>query len=162
MEKKFLLNKISLGNRIIGWEIFSPETNGGEVIGMTTKTLMDAIKTEEVLGMVLDEKGSLQLDAARGFKAMMVKTGAGTLTSTDASAVANLMYTVYGREGDKFKVVTSRFGRQVFCEDKIKALLDLGAVNGVVLDGEKLVCSWELHEGQGVTQGTTEEKKKGA
>ena len=76
----------------------------------------------------------------------MVKTGIGTLTSTDPSAVANLMYTVYQRDGDSFKVVSSRFGRQTFCADKIKALLDLGAVNGVVLDGDVIKCSWEMEE----------------
>ena len=72
--------------------------------------------------------------------------GIGTLTSTDPSAVANLMYTVYKREGDNFKVISSRFGRQTFCAGKIKALLDLGAVNGVVLDGDAIKCSWEMED----------------
>ena len=56
------------------------------------------------------------------------------------------MYTVYKREGDNFKVISSRFGRQTFCADKIKALLDLGAVNGVVLDGDAIKCSWEMED----------------
>jgi hypothetical protein len=54
------------------------------------------------------------------------------------------MYTVYKRDGNNYKVISSRFGRQSFCADKIKALLDLGAVNGVVLDGENIQCAWEL------------------
>lgn len=56
----------------------------------------------------------------------MVKTGIGTLTSTDPNAVANILYTVYDRvDGDKFKVISSRFGRLVYCADKIKALQSL-------------------------------------
>ena len=54
------------------------------------------------LRYIIAFNGGLVLDTARGFKAIMVKTGIGTLTSTDPSAVANLMYTVYKREGDNF------------------------------------------------------------
>lgn len=145
MEKKFIINRVDLGQRVTGYEVFNPNVNGGEVVGMTAKQLGDAVKVGEVLGMVL-ENGGLKLDEARGFKAIMVKTGVGTLTSTDPSAVANLMYTVYKRDGENYKVISSRFGRQTFCADKIKALLDLGAVNGVVLDGAAIKCSWELEE----------------
>lgn len=146
MEKKFVLNRVDLGTRVTGYEVFNPAVNGGEVLGMTAKQLSEAVKAGEVLGMVMDGKGGLKLDEAKGFKAIMVKTGIGTLTSTDPGAVANLMYTVYKRDGDNFKVISSRFGRQTFCADKVKALLDLGAVNGVVLDGQTIKCSWELGE----------------
>lgn len=142
MEKKFVINRVDLGQRVVGYELFNSAVNGGEVIGMTPKQLCDAIKAGEVLGMTADMK----LDEAKGFHAIMVKTGVGNLTSTDPTAVANLMYTVYKREGENFKVISSRFGRQTFCADKIKALLDLGAVNGVVLDGNTLKCSWELED----------------
>ena len=146
MEKKFIINRVDLGQRVTGYEVFNPSVNGGEVIGMTSKQLSEAVKAGEVLGMVLDGNGALKLDEGKGFRAIMVKTGVGTLTSTDPSAVANLMYTVYRRDGDNFKVISSRFGRQSFCADKIKALLDLGAVNGVVLDGEAIKCAWEWEE----------------
>lgn len=146
MDKKFIINRVDLGQRVTGYEVFNPAVNGGEVIGMTTKQLSEAVKAGEVLGMVLDGNGALKLDEAKGFRAIMVKTGVGTLTSTDPSAVANLMYTVYRRDGENYKVISSRFGRQTFCADKIKALLDLGAVNGVVLDGDAIKCSWEWEE----------------
>ena len=146
MEKKFIINRVDLGQRVTGYEVFNPSVNGGEVIGMTSKQLSEAVKAGEVLGMVLDGNGALKLDESKGFRAIMVKTGVGTLTSTDPSAVANLMYTVYRRDGDNFKVISSRFGRQSFCADKIKALLDLGAVNGVVLDGDAIKCAWEWEE----------------
>lgn len=157
MEKKFVLNRVDLGNRVVGYEVFNPAVNGGEVIGLTAKQLTDAIKSGDVLGMVLDDAGALALDVAKGFKSIMVKTGIGTLTSTDETAVANLMYTVYKRDGDNFKVISSRFGRQTFCADKVKALLDLGAVNGVVLDGDNLKCAWEI----GADVPSKEKKTKG-
>lgn len=146
MEKKFIINRVDLGQRVMGYELFNSAVNGGEVIGLTTKQLSEAVKAGEVLGMVLDSNGTLQLDEGKGFQSIMVKTGIGTLTSTDPSAVANLMYTVYKRDGENYKVISSRFGRQSFCADKIRALLDLGAVNGVVLDGEKIKCAWEWEE----------------
>ena len=146
MEKKFIINRVDLGQRVTGYEVFNPAVNGGEVIGMTVKQLGEAVKAGEVLGMVLDGSGALKLDEAKGFRAIMVKTGVGTLTSTDPAAVANLMYTVYRRDGENYKVISSRFGRQVFCADKIKALLDLGAVNGVVLDGDAIKCAWEMED----------------
>ena len=144
MEKKIVLNRVDLGQRVTGYEVFNPNVNGGEVIGYTVKQLTDAVKANEVIGMTLDSKGGLKLDETKGFHAIMIKTGIGTLTSTDPSAVANLMYTVYKRDGENFKVVSSRFGRQTFCADKIKALLDLSAVNGVVFVGDNLKCTWEM------------------
>lgn len=68
------------------------------------------------------------------------------------------MYTVYKKDGDNFKVISSRFGRQTFCADKIKALLDLGAINGVVVDGDNIRCAWELNEAP-VVQVKQSEKK---
>ena len=57
-----------------------------------------------------------------------------------------MLLPIYKREDDDFKVIYSRFGRQTFCADKIKALLDLGAVNGVVLDDDAIKCSWEMED----------------
>jgi len=144
--KKFVINRVDLGQRVTGYEVFNPAVNGGEIVGMTAKQLSEAVKAGEVMGMVLENNGTMKLDQEKGFRTIMVKTGIGTLTSTDPEAVANLMYTVYDRQGDNYKVISSRFGRQTFCADKVKALLDLGAVNGVVMAGEELKCSWELEE----------------
>lgn len=105
---------------MVGYELFNSAVNGGEVVGMTPKQLCDAIKAGEVLGMTADMK----LDEAKGFHAIMVKTGIGNLVSTDQSAVANLMYTVYKREGENFKVISSRFGRQTIVESIISQLTD--------------------------------------
>ena len=146
MNKKFVINRVDLGQRVTGYEVFNPAVNGGEIVGMTAKQLSEAVKSGEVTGVVLENNGVMKLDQERGFRAIMVKTGIGTLTSTDPEAVANLMYTVYDRQDNNYKVISSRFGRQTFCADKVKALLDLGAVNGVVMADGELKCSWELEE----------------
>ena len=145
--KKVVINRVDLGSRVVGYEVLNPGVNGTEVLGYTPQAMKEAVRNGEIMGMVLNATGDLVLDEAKGFKAIMVKTGIGTLTSTDPSSVANIIYTAYDRvEGDKFKVVSSRFGRQIYCAEKVKALLDLGAVNGVVLEGETLKGAWELEE----------------
>ena len=53
MEKKFIINRVDLGQRVTGYEVFNLAVNGGEAIGMTAKQLSEAVKAGEVLGMVL-------------------------------------------------------------------------------------------------------------
>ena len=43
MEKKFIINRVDLGQRVTGYEVFNPAVNGGEVIGMTAKQLGEAV-----------------------------------------------------------------------------------------------------------------------
>ncbi len=139
----FVLNKICLGQREVGWELFH-KGGGGEILGYTGKQLKDVIKAGQVVyGMKLNGE-ELELDASKGFKAIMVKVGAGSLSSSDTSAIANLMYTVYERDGDAFQVVSSRFGHLQFSKEKILALMELGVVNGIVLREGELIPCWEL------------------
>ena len=42
MEKKFIINRVDLGQRVTGYEVFNPAVNGGEVIGMTAKQWRDS------------------------------------------------------------------------------------------------------------------------
>lgn len=160
--KKFVINRVDLGQRVTGYEVFVPEQNGGEVLGYTPKMMGESIKAGDVLGMILDDAGALVPDKSKGFNSIMVKTGVGTLTNPDPQAMANVIYTAYDKQGDNFKVISSRFGRQVYCPDKVKALLDLAAVNGVIWEGDKLVGAWELEESQSGPQEPPEGKKKGA
>lgn len=44
MEKKFIINRVDLGQRVTGYKVFNPAVNGGEVIGMTAKQLGEAVK----------------------------------------------------------------------------------------------------------------------
>lgn len=160
MEKKFVINRVDLGQRVTGYEVFNPSVNGGEILGYTPRQMTEAVKAGDVLGFVLDDTGALVPDKGKGFNAIMVKTGVGTLTNPDPCAMANIIYTAYGKQGEDFKVISSRFGRLVYCPDKIKALLDLGAINGVVVSGDKLVGAWEQGESQSDPKEEAEGKKK--
>ena len=56
--KKFVINRVDLGQRVTGYELFNPGVNGGEILGYTPKQMTKAVKAGEVLGMVLNEAGS--------------------------------------------------------------------------------------------------------
>ena len=60
MEKKFTINRVDLGSRVTGYEVFAPGSNGGEVYGYTPKMMVDGVKAGEVVGMVLNEAGELE------------------------------------------------------------------------------------------------------
>lgn len=66
MEKKIIMNRIDLGQRVTGYELFNPGVNGGEIIGLTAKQLCDTVKAGEVIGVVLDGKEALKLDEGQG------------------------------------------------------------------------------------------------
>lgn len=38
MDKKFIINRVDLGQRVTGYEVFNPGVNGGEVLGMTASS----------------------------------------------------------------------------------------------------------------------------
>ncbi len=142
--KKVVINRVDLGSRVVGYEVLNPGVNGNEILGVAPQAMKEAVRSGEVVGVKMDNAGELVPDEAKGFKSMMVKTGAGTLTSTDPNAVANILYVAWGREGDTFKLVSSRFGHFTYCAEKVKALLDLGAVSGVVERDGHLLGWWEL------------------
>ncbi len=146
--KKVSINRVDLGSRVVGYEILNPGVNGSEILGLAPQAMKEAVRSGEVVGMVFNDAGELVPDVAHGFKSMMLKTGAGTLSSTDPNAVANILYVAWGRDGDNFKLVSSRFGHFTYCSDKVRALLDLGAVSGVVERDGKLVGWWELEAEQ--------------
>ena len=50
MEKKFIINRVDLGQRVTGYEVFNPAVNGGEVIGMTAKQLGEAVRAGDGAG----------------------------------------------------------------------------------------------------------------
>lgn len=152
MEKKemgglFVLNIVKLGERVTGIEFLNKGVNGNEIMGLTEKMVKDAIQGgQTIYGMKVNEAGELVLAPEQGFKSVMTKVGISTLTSSDPEAVANIIYTVYDRDGEGFKVVSSRFGHMTFTLEKVKALMELGAVNGLVEKDGQLVGCWELKE----------------
>jgi len=155
--KKVTINRVDLGSRVVGYEVLNPGVNGSEILGLAPQAMKEAVRSGEVVGVVLNESGELVPDETRGFKSIMVKTGAGTLNSTDPNAVANILYVAWGRDGDNFKLVSSRFGHFTYCAEKVRALLDLGAVSGVVECDGQLRGWWELEEAEGQPQAEPKE-----
>lgn len=128
-----LINRVNLGNRIVGYELFSKE--GKEIVGKTEKQIRDSIKVGILVkGFKVEESGNLVIDE-RFIKNLMIKTGIATFSSSNENSIVNLMYTVVGKtEGNAYEVVTSRFYNGLLPEDKIKTLYELGAVNGIEID----------------------------
>ncbi len=145
---KVAINRVDLGRRVVGYEVLNPGVNGNEILGLAPQAMKEAVRSGEVVGVVLNDAGELVPDVAHGFKSIMLKTGAGTLTSLDPNAVANILYVAWGRDGDNFKLVSSRFGHFTYCTDKVRALLDLGAISGVVERDGQLLGWWELEADQ--------------
>lgn len=132
---KVLINEVMLGKRSVGFECYSSENK--EMVGMTAKQIKNAIKEgNKVLGFHLDSSGQLAVD--RGFcKNYMVKTGIGSLSPKfESDCIVNIMYTVVGKVGTEYEVVSSRFFHGMMAEEKVKTLYELGAINGIKMDGK--------------------------
>lgn len=136
MGNKYLVNREDLGKRVIGYMVYND--NSKDFIGMTEKQVKDSIKSGvPVYGFLLAEDGSLQLDKD-GFHTTnyMVKTGINTLTPAfDYDGMTNIFYIVVDSYKDKknqtmYEVVNSRYGRTEITEQKLKVLIEIGAIQG--------------------------------
>ena len=136
--KLYVTNKLSLGNRDLGWEAFSLPK--GEVVEFTSRQLKDIIRdggTDKVYGLKINEEtGELVFDTENFFTTnMMNKSHINTLVPIEESdCLANLFYIVTGTRKEKneikYEVVSSRYERAVFTSEKVKTLLDLKIISG--------------------------------
>lgn len=135
---KILINEVMLGKRSVGFECYSMET--GEIIGLTEKQVKDLMKAgNKVMGFAIGEDGQLEID--RAFcRNIMCKTGISTLTPKfETDCIVNLMFTVLGKTGEGYEAVSSRFWHGSLPEAKLKTLHELGAVNGIQVDGKGVI-----------------------
>lgn len=146
----YLTNGMYLGNRLIGYELYDSKTKG--FTGMTEKQIMDRLrKGDRVYGFKLvneaeSDKEVLELDE-EGFNMtnLQLKTGVNTLSwlNEDEGADMNIGLIVVSVRGDKkklYEAVNARHARVEYTEDKLKMLIELGAmVAGVRLEKNKLV-----------------------
>lgn len=134
--KLVVTNKLSLGNRELGWEAYSLPK--GEVVEFTSKQLKDAIRlgTEEVFGLRLaEEYGDLIFDEGFFTTNMMNKVHINSLTPmVESDCLANLFYIVIGSRKVKqetvYDVISSRYERTTFNAEKVKTLLEMGIISG--------------------------------
>lgn len=134
--KLVVTNKLSLGNRELGWEAYSLPK--GEVVEFTSKQLKDAIRlgTEEVYGLRLaEESGDLVFDEDFFTTNMMNKVHINSLTPmVESDCLANLFYIVIGSRKVKqetvYDVISSRYERTTFTAEKVKTLLEMAIISG--------------------------------
>lgn len=144
--KIYITNELTLGQRPLGWEVWVLPK--GEVQEFTSKQLKDIIKqgNEEVYGLVVNKTtGELEADT-EGFYVTnyMVKRHINSLVPKNPEdCLVNLFYIVIGTHKEKgatlYDVVSSRYERTSFTEDKVKTLLEMGIISaGVRIVGDKL------------------------
>ena len=134
--KLVVTNKLSLGNRELGWEAYSLPK--GEVVEFTSKQLKDALRlgTEEVYGLRLaEESGDLVFDDGFFTTNMMNKVHINSLTPmVESDCLANLFYIVIGSRKVKqetvYDVISSRYERTTFTAEKVKTLLEMEIISG--------------------------------
>ena len=147
--KLVVTNEIFLGARPICYEAYSLPK--GEVVELTEKQIKDTLKgltTDEVYGLRLSEAGELELDTENFFTTnMMKKIHTNTLVSmVEDDCLANLFYIVIGTHKDKgntmYDVISSRYERTSFTEEKVKTLLDMHIISaGAKMQGDKIIVA---------------------
>lgn len=147
----YLTDATYLGQRLIGYEFFDSKSMG--FIGFSEKQVIDKINHgDKMYGLRLKKdaesgKDELELDA-EGFNMtnLQVKSGVNTLTwlNDTENNDMNIGLIVVSVSGDKKKVyetVNARHARVSYTEEKLKMLIELGAmVAGVKLEKNKLVA----------------------
>ena len=150
--KLVVTNQIFLGTRAICYEAYSLPK--GEVVELTEKQIKDILKgitTDEVYGLRLSEAGELELDTAGFFTTnMMKKIHTNTLVPmVEDDCLANLFYIVIGTHKDKantmYDVISSRYERTSFTEEKVRTLLDMHIISAgaKMQDGKVVVAPLE-------------------
>jgi len=145
MCKLYVLNELVLGGRELGWELF----NGKEVVEMTSKQIKDGLKAgKEIYGLRVTDKGELVPDEKVFYNNYMIKSHVGNLRPYGENTIANVMYVVTGshiENGVKvYDVISSRFEQAGFSEERLKALMELGLVQGgAKLEDGKIVLPFE-------------------
>lgn len=150
--KLVVTNEIFLGARAICYEAYSLPK--GEVVELTEKQIKDTLKgftTDEVYGLALSDAGELVLDTDNFFAAnMMKKIHTNTLVPMiEDDCLANLFYIVIGAHKEKgntmYDVISSRYERTSFTEEKVKTLLDMHIISAgaKMQDGKVVVAPLE-------------------
>ena len=147
--KLVVTNEIFLGTRAICYEAYSLPK--GEVVELTEKQIKDILKgltTDEVYGLRLSEAGELELDTDGFFTTnMMKKIHTNTLVPmVEDDCLANLFYIVIGTHKDKantmYDVISSRYERTSFTEEKVRTLLDMHIISaGAKMQGDKIIVA---------------------
>mgnify|MGYP006924776658 FL=1 len=140
-----VVNKLVLGNRELGWELWS----GKEVMEYTSKQIKDMIKAgkQKICGLKIGDNDELLLDKEGFFTTnMMVHSHIGSWKSMEEESMVNNLYVCIGSHEESGKVVydciSSKFEQAKISENDMRAYLKIGIVSGgAKLDGEKIVLA---------------------
>ena len=169
--KLVVVNKLGLGVRELGYEVYSLPK--GEVLEFTAKQLRDIMKAgrdgkgkDEVYGLKIGENGfDFVFDEEFFTSNLMVKIHIGKLQPmVETDYLVNLFYIVIGTHVEHgevmYDVVSSRFERTSFTEEKVKILLNMGVISGgAKLDNGKIVVA-PLEKVKSLEKEKTLEKEK--
>lgn len=164
--KLIVVNELYLGARQLGWEAYSLPK--GEIVEFTDKQLRNLLLTgkEEVYGLAISEEtGELIPDTENFYcRNWMVKSHINSLIPKfENDSLVNLFYIVTGTHKEKgiqlYDVISSRYERTSFSEERIKALYEMGIISGgLKVEGNTLKVA--PLEKKSTTETQTESKEK--
>ena len=164
--KLIVVNELYLGARQLGWEAYSLPK--GEIVEFTDKQLRNLLLTgkEEVYGLAISEEtGELIPDTENFYcRNWMVKSHINSLIPKfENDSLVNLFYIVTGTHKEKgtqlYDVISSRYERTSFSEERIKALYEMGIISGgLKIEGNILKVA--PLERQSTTETQTESKEE--
>lgn len=144
---KYLINRLDLGKRTIGYKIYVSETK--EIYGLTERQIKKLLDDgDRIYGFITDSGGNLKLDQ-EGFhtRNIMIESGIGKLRPFILSGIASVYYVVVAvhmnQEDMAYEVVSSRYGRTCISENRLIQLFGVSSITGgVYLDstGKPVVC----------------------
>lgn len=137
---KYVVSRTMLGNREQGWALW----NGKEMAEMTSKEIKEALlKDEPVYGLEIGEDGELTLGSNFFTRNIMEHRQVGNYKPMieEENCMVNVFYIVTGRtDGGEYDVISTKFERTVFSEEKVKIMLSMGIISaGAKLEGDKVV-----------------------
>ncbi len=132
---KIVLNKLYLGNRELGYELFSD----GEIIEMTEKQIISDIKNgKDIKGLVIGDSGKLELDVAFGMRNLMEKRHIGNYKPMiEDGCMVNMFVTVTScretESGLVYEGISTRFKKVELDQSMLVTWYNMGIINGGVV-----------------------------
>lgn len=133
---KIVINKLYLGNRELGYELFSD----GEIVEMTEKQIISEIKNgKDIRGLVIGESGKLELDVAGfGMRNLMEKRHIGNYKPMiEDGCMVNIFITVIGSKetenGVVYEGISTRFKKVELDENLLVTWYNMSIINGGVV-----------------------------
>lgn len=145
----YLTNGNTLGNRLIGYELYDSESKG--FIGMSEKQIKDGIKKGmNIKGFIIDDNGKLVLDEkGMNYTNLQMKSGVNKLSWMNDNFTSEISKAliIVGKKNISGKVVyetvNAMHARVDYDKLKIQALMQVIDVYGARLENGKIILCGE-------------------